>query len=445
MNLDSILLTLLPGFSLSAIELSLYVLLADLFFPKRWKGAAQFGTVALFSAAVYVLGWIFSTPLPQAGGSLLLYLGLTLLLYRAKPLPAVFTSALWLSVMNLLDELMLCAVSVITGFTLTQLSRQNTLTFYDFAGYLSELTARVLIACLPVFGKKYFRHTIELSMQQFAVVLYPVSAFLCGTLLYHKVTQSEAAEPTLVLCLFLLLVTDVLSLCFLELLARQQDRLNEAKLLQQQLDSAMDNITAAAQSYRNERKLTHDFQNHLLVLRGMLEGTDDREKIVRYLDEVSQYNATSALAVSTNRLAVDVLLNQKYLIAAQKGIAFRFRLDDLSGFPLPDNAFVVLLSSLLDNAIEACARVPNGEREILVKASVAPESCLLCIENSVAGPVEIQNNLIPTTKPNPSRHGYGLKNVAAIVKAYDGFHTLDCDAKRFRFIAEFPGPQRIRL
>ncbi|MCD8085969.1 MAG: GHKL domain-containing protein [Clostridiales bacterium] len=208
----------------------------------------------------------------------------------------------------------------------------------------------------------------------------------------------------------------------------------------------MDSISATTKSYENERRLTHEFQNQIIVIRGMIEDGVDHDQIAAYLDQVAHSTSTGSLSISTNRLAADVLLNQKYLAAVQKEIDFQVRLDDLSCFSLPDNALVVLLSNLIDNAIEACEKDSlRKERKIVIKISVSDTDCILSVENTVAKPVEIHENTVATTKQNPERHGFGMKNIAAIVEAYDGYYTLRCNNNIFQFAAVFPGPQKERI
>ncbi len=176
-----------------------------------------------------------------------------------------------------------------------------------------------------------------------------------------------------------------------------------------------------------------------------MEYNSDHDEIAAYLDQLSNYTSSASLSVSTNRIAVDVLLNQKYQVCLQKGVNLSVRLDDLSGFPLPHNALVVLVSNLLDNAIEACGEIPEGnEKRILARMSVQNEECMIAVDNSVAGPVDIEDNTIKTTKPDGMRHGYGMRNIKSIVSAYDGYCTFRCDGKIFRFAASFPGARNER-
>ena len=53
---------------------------------------------------------------------------------------------------------------------------------------------------------------------------------------------------------------------------------------------------------------------------------------------------------------MNVVLNQKYRLATQKGIKIIFDIMDFSEIKLDDQDGVSLLSNLLDNAIEATAK-----------------------------------------------------------------------------------------
>ena len=85
----------------------------------------------------------------------------------------------------------------------------------------------------------------------------------------------------------------------------------------------------------------------------------------------------------------------------------------------------VLLSNLLDNAIEA-NRSYCGSKKIHVTA-LWKKSFLFSIRNT-SNPVRIENNTIQTTKPDPQLHGFGLSNVKLILEKYNGDFTMDYEA-----------------
>ena len=79
-----------------------------------------------------------------------------------------------------------------------------------------------------------------------------------------------------------------------------------------------------------------------------------------------------ALAVHSNNPVVDAILNQKYAQACELGIQVDFAINDLAEFPLSNKETVVVLSNLLDNAIEAC-KTQKGTRLIRVKIQCSEE------------------------------------------------------------------------
>lgn len=127
------------------------------------------------------------------------------------------------------------------------------------------------------------------------------------------------------------------------------------------------------------------------------------------------------------------LFNTKASEAIQEGIEIDFRVNDLSMLPFEAADMVVLLSNLLDNAIEA-NRSYCGSKKIHVTA-LWKKSFLFSIRNT-SNPVRIENNTIQTTKPDPQLHGFGLSNVKLILEKYNGDFTMDYEDNWFQFTGE---------
>ena len=64
---------------------------------------------------------------------------------------------------------------------------------------------------------------------------------------------------------------------------------------------------------------------------------------------------------------------------------------------------------LVDNAIEACQQYEKEDKTIHVMA-ISQKDFFISIRNTSA-PVVILNGSIPTTKPEPQLHGFGLANI----------------------------------
>lgn len=122
---------------------------------------------------------------------------------------------------------------------------------------------------------------------------------------------------------------------------------------------------------------------------------------------------------------MDALFNTKAAEATQKKISIDFEVNDLSNLPFDVSDMVVLLSNLLDNAIEACQQYDKGDKAIHVMA-VAQQDFFISVRNT-SEPVVIISGSIPTTKPEPQMHGFGLANIRLILE--NTVESIRCSMK----------------
>ena len=98
------------------------------------------------------------------------------------------------------------------------------------------------------------------------------------------------------------------------------------------------------------------------------------ERTAGYVAELTGNIHKSADYVDANHMVVNVVLNQKYREAMEKGITMLITIGDLSKLALKEEDTVTLLVNLLDNAIEACEKqkTGNGRR---AAGSIRAQSC----------------------------------------------------------------------
>ena len=122
--------------------------------------------------------------------------------------------------------------------------------------------------------------------------------------------------------------------------------------------------------------------------------------------------------------------------AIKHNIDIHFEVNDLSGLSLDAIDLTVLLSNLIDNAIEGCERSsPNPS--IQIRACIKSDQ-FNCIIRNTSLPVRIIHNEIASTKSNPHLHGFGLSNIKAILNKYCGEYAMSYKDGYFQFIFEIP-------
>ena len=96
---------------------------------------------------------------------------------------------------------------------------------------------------------------------------------------------------------------------------------------------------------------------------------------------------------NSNNSIVDTLLMQKYLAAKTNGIIFQVNIDDLSDLPLSAEDLTVVLSNLIDNAIEAAIKCLH-EKIIKIKIKKDSSGYILSVHNTTSRNISIENGEI---------------------------------------------------
>ena len=203
----------------------------------------------------------------------------------------------------------------------------------------------------------------------------------------------------------------------------------QARLEQQRAEALLDSYTA-------QRRLTHEFTNHIAALRTLLE-QGDVPGAQAYISGVDKAVAASTTIMNTHNPLLDSILTRKYEEAARQGVAVYFDLCDLKEFPLTGIDMVTVLANLLDNAIYAAAQAEPPEVYVRIRKTDA--EYLLSVRNRVAKDVELppDGQLPRTTRKEPG-HGMGLSNVRDVLLRCGAEYTLSCREGWFRFTCAVP-------
>ena len=203
-------------------------------------------------------------------------------------------------------------------------------------------------------------------------------------------------------------------------------------LLRQHMEMQQESMSALEQNYRMQRKSAHEFEHHIQVLRDLLDhGEVDAAR--DYLDRLKKNRSIHVMSVSSNHPVIDVILNQKYQTARENEIKMQIQVNNLSAVTVPTDSLVVVLTNLLDNAIEACRRI-DGYREIF--CSVLHDDGLYISIRNTSEPVQIVDGKIPTSKQNSLSHGFGLLSVTYVLDKLNAEYTFGYDEGWFHFAAE---------
>lgn len=278
---------------------------------------------------------------------------------------------------------------------------------------------------------KQSRHPIRIP-QIILYWLFPCASFMVLIVLLYISTGKNVSEAIIAFTCGLIIAANAAIIFLLERMERAMEREQQLFSLGQQLEVQVRSMESASKLFSEQRKKVHDFRSHLNTLQVLLQG-HEYESAEAYLKSVSKQQTERLFLVNTHHTILDALFNTKASEAIQEGVDIDFRVNDLSTLPFEAADMVVLLSNLLDNAIEA-NRLYCGDKKIHVTA-LWKRSFLFSIRNT-SNPVKIENYTIQTTKSDPQLHGFGLSNVKLILEKYDGDFTMVYEDNWFQFTGE---------
>lgn len=209
------------------------------------------------------------------------------------------------------------------------------------------------------------------------------------------------------------------------------------ELLEQQMALQKASIQKMEDSYTHMRELRHDLNNHLLCMRTLID-RGELEELSRYLNAMTAtVEERSYVAVSGNT-AVDAILNEKLLSAQKKQINTSFEVCGLQDTKVQPMDLCIALSNAIDNAIEACEKIPDPTGRYLRLKIRQEESYLaLSVVNPVAAPPHRFGGLFLTDKANRAHHGFGLRSIRSTLEKYNGELITKCEGQVFTIVMKF--------
>ena len=170
------------------------------------------------------------------------------------------------------------------------------------------------------------------------------------------------------------------------------------------------------------KKAEHDLKHHLLSVLGTLENGDTEQAETYLRTLLKEYETSIFKYVSLENSTINSVLNFKIGRCHANGIDLKLEIEsDFKGFD--DTDICVLLSNLLDNAIEASLLVEEHPAITLAVTNKQNYLCIL-IRNRIMQSVLKQNEQLKTTKQNKKNHGLGLYSVGQIVDKYEGMKNF---------------------
>lgn len=330
-----------------------------------------------------------------------------------------------------IDTLVLYGICTIMGISFEEFVWMKVL-------YVIAVTTSKLLSILLGWIIRKFRKSVEeKSIHRkwlLLTVLFPVVSLCMLIVIFYSFQDSEILSNVAAMFSILLTLANIAILYLIHTMEKNTAQMQEQALLRQQMQIQTDSIVALERSYRDQRQATHEFRNQLQTIHDLLQEDHDADAKA-YIRQLLGTQTDRILTVNSRHAIVDAILNHKYQTAVRHGIDFQIQVNDLSGLAISTDELVVLLSNLLDNAIEACCRV---KEQRTIQCSILMGDALFLSVRNTSLPVTVIGETIPTTKCPKEEHGFGLSRICMILKERHAEYTFAYQDGWFEFAAEIP-------
>lgn len=169
----------------------------------------------------------------------------------------------------------------------------------------------------------------------------------------------------------------------------------------------------------------HEYKNHLNTIYSIINISDEKdikENINNYIGNIKENNHLNNLLYIDNTI-LKAILYSKMSVAEEKGIEIKYDVtDNLNNIKLDQMDLVVLLSNLLNNAIEAVEEIKDPWIYVNIESAdfKGIKRHHISVSNKIIDKTEALNAINKGITTKGANRGYGLYNIKKIVNKSKG-------------------------
>ncbi|MDE7274687.1 MAG: GHKL domain-containing protein [Lachnospiraceae bacterium] len=273
--------------------------------------------------------------------------------------------------------------------------------------------------------QKLIKYLHELKWYQYIAVILMITTgilllVICEVLLEYIGNNSEI-ETILFITVIVLLGTTFAAFFWLaSSIYSRNHYLKQNQIKEEIINAQQKYYQGIYENDRELRKFRHDIRSQLGCLQLLLtEGKTNQA--VAYLESIGNHLEKLTLQkFYTGSEILDAVMQQKYLEAKKKGVSINVE----GKMTKPDFIDVyelcILFSNALDNGIEACEKLQDREKVIMVSLVEHRKVIFFQIANPATQEMYEVLKQGVTSKKNSQKHGFGVKSIQDIVQRNRG-------------------------
>ena len=359
-----------------------------------------------------------------------------LIIYKSKKMKMLFLILIYFGILLGIDYLAIIVIKyMLPPETMTYLNN-------PLYGTIFVLLCRTIVFGAIIIIKKNWDKNNNLNLvsdsQWLRFIYFPIMSILalCAMLINFDIENSDIASNTLLIIAFGLVIMNLMVFYLMRDIITREKLIQNDKIFKERMKSQTNMYRSMSDNFEIQRKRIHEYNNQIGCIEGMLINRNV-EQALEYVEKISGGLKKEGNAIDTNNVIINAIINSKYKEALEKNIVMVIKVNDLSTCVIADEDIVIILSNLLNNAIEACEKIME-KRIIWLKFVNEENMMIISVKNTVIEDVEIIDDVLITTKTNTIEHGLGVKNIKESVEKYKGSYSLQAQDRYFFFSIIIP-------
>ena len=377
---------------------------------------------------VYIVGWIL----------------LNFCIAHFVLLPNIWQSLLGMGVMLLMSCIMLegkteqkmLVIIVCNVFMILVSMLRGRITFFLSGESINEISIQGSESLARVLGivrtntlylvtayilTRFFHDKIKLKKEEYIIIIIYYIIFLIVVLLSiamsRNVDFSLIWQKTFLILDMLMFIANIIVLKMIFHINQQNHYEMENALLYMQITQQEKRIREEEKNYREVQLLRHDLKRYLVTYRQLLQ-EGKYEVIEADIDKILGKRLNTNHCVYTENTILNAVICEKMEQCSIKNIKIEVQVN--ADKDMDSIEYGVVLSNLLDNAIEAEEQEKEENRYICLNIGVEQNMIHLVVSNYISESVLQNNALLETSKKNKQLHGIGLRGVKEFVNNKEG-------------------------
>lgn len=393
------------AYSMTApVEAIVFFMMFDVFFERRriWTFWQYMVGVLMLTIMFALVNNYFLYRIGNLIGMVLSAVLVSVLYYRISWIKRVFVS---LSIWVIFGAAEILTLNIITLFF--KITANDVINNSSYL-VLGIVTSKVLgFAVCYAIRVKIRSKEFELKKVYWLLFLFLfLSSALATFLIYWLLYELKTTDYNFIVMLSTigLYAGTFLALYLYERSSQQNQIIREQEQFEQQMESQLKHMDEIVLKQNELRRVKHDMANQLIAIKSYLDNADisGGQQYVAGLTDQLQYISPS---INTGNNALDAILSTKKSLAESKGIVFNIEIRISERLPLDAKDLCIIFGNALDNAIEACDRLPENAEKRIDLLLVQDAHSLFCTLSNTA-PAN-NDRTFTTSKADTINHGLG--------------------------------------